>query len=340
MLRVAVVGAGSWGTTVASLVAGHADTRLWAREVEVVEAVNQRHENTLFLPDIALSPALRATGALEEALDHADVVVMGVPAQHFRGVFTQAADLLPSDTPVVSLVKGIERDTLQRMTEIVRDLNDHDPRRVGVLTGPNLAREVAVGQPSATVVALVDDEWSRRLQHLFMSPTFRVYTNQDVVGCELAGAVKNVIAIAAGIVHGLGFGENTKAALLTRGLAELARLGTALGGQPLTFLGLAGNGDLVATCSSPQSRNRTVGTELGRGRAIEDIVADMHMVAEGVETTSSVLALAERVNVEMPIARQVAAVIHEHLPPLDALAALMEREPKPELDDLRTGAQP
>jgi glycerol-3-phosphate dehydrogenase (NAD(P)+) len=333
-MQVAIIGGGSWGTTVASLVAAHTDTFLWAREAEVVAAVNERHENTVFLPGVALPPTLRATDALDEALDGAEVVVMGVPAQHFRSVFTQMAPLLSTEVPVLSLVKGIEKGSLQRMTEIVRAVHDHDPRRLGVLTGPNLAREVAAGQPSATVVAFGDDEWARRLQQLFLSPSFRVYTNPDVVGCEIAGAVKNVIAIAAGIVHGLGFGENTKAALLTRGLAELARLGTALGGQPITFLGLAGNGDLVATCSSPQSRNRTVGTELGRGRPIEEIVAEMQMVAEGVETTSSVLALAERVDVEMPIASEVAAVIHEHRSPIEAVGALMGREPKSELDDL------
>ena len=335
-LRLTVVGAGSWGTTLAALAArnqlpGDA-TALWAREPEVAESIRERHLNDTFLPGFPLPSSLRVTSSLDEALAGADAVIMAVPSQHFRPVFRQVAPSLPPDGPVLSVVKGIESGSLARMTEIITEESDHDPSLIGVLTGPNVAREVAAGQPAATVIALVDPVWAQRLQNRFMSPAFRVYTNTDVVGCEIAGAVKNVIAIAAGIADGLGFGANTKAALLTRGLAELARLGTALGGQPLTFLGLAGNGDLVATCSSEKSRNHRVGTELAEGRAIDEIVADMAMVAEGVATTPGVLALAARVGVEMPIAQQVHDVIWGVRTPVDAVEALMGRRPRPEPD--------
>lgn len=333
-MRVSVVGAGSWGTTVASLLAERTETVIWAREPEVAAAINERHENPWFLQGAELTAALRATDDLTDALNGAEMVLMAVPSQFFRSVAERAAGALSPATPVVSLVKGIEAHTLARMTEIVREVVGTHPEALGVLTGPNLAREVIARQPSATVVAIPDPDLARRLQHLLSSPTFRVYTNPDVVGCEISGSVKNVIAIGAGIAHGLGFGENTMAALITRGLAELARLGVALGGEPLTFLGLAGNGDLVATCSSAKSRNRHVGTELGRGRPLAEIEAEMNMVAEGVRTAPSVLALAERVGVEMPIAEQVAAVLYEGRAPLDALAELMGREPKAELHEL------
>lgn len=337
-LRVAVVGAGSWGTTLAGLLASGSRegpgvrTMLWAREQEVVDSLNESHVNPLFLPEHPLPPSLVATRSFTEALDGADAVVMAVPSQFFRAVFREVAPLLPAAAPVLSVVKGIERGSLQRMTEIMAAESDHDGSLIGVLTGPNVAREVAAGQPAATVVALADERWARRLQQRFMTPTFRVYTNPDVVGCEVAGAVKNVIAIAAGIADGLGFEANTKAALLTRGLAELARLGVALGGQPLTFLGLAGNGDLVATCTSEKSRNHRVGFQLGRGRSVDEIVHAMHMVAEGVETTPGILALAELAGVEMPIAREVEAVINGTRSPLEAVEILMGRPPRPELD--------
>jgi glycerol-3-phosphate dehydrogenase (NAD(P)+) len=337
-MRLAVVGAGSWGTVLASLAAspdesGAASAMLWAREPEVAAAVNERHVNPIFLPGHQLDATLRATTSLGDALDGVDAVIMAVPSQFFRSVFRDVARLLPPAVPVISVVKGIERGSLLRMTEIMGEESDHDPSLLGVLCGPNIAREVAAGQPAATVVALSDDLWSRRLQRRLNSPTFRVYTNPDVVGCEISGAVKNVIAIAAGIADGLGYGVNTKAALLTRGLAELARLGTALGGQPLTFLGLAGNGDLVATCSSDKSRNHRVGVELGHGRRAEEIVGEMQMVAEGVEATPGVLALAQRTGVEMPIARQVGAVLAGERTAAEAVELLMGREPRPELDD-------
>ncbi len=338
-LRLAVIGAGAWGTTLASIAAHGeapgAQTTIWAREDEVVDAINMSHTNPQFLPNVDLAPQMTATTSLAIALDGADAVIMAVPSQFFRSVFRDVVTLLSSDAPVLSVVKGIERGSLQRMTQIIAEESDHDRSLIGVLSGPNVAREVAEGQPAATVIALGDEAWSARLQDRFMSPTFRVYTNTDVIGCEIAGAVKNVIAIAAGVADGLGYGANTKAALLTRGLAELARLGTALGGRPLTILGLAGNGDLVATCSSPQSRNHRVGVELGQGRSIAEIVGEMHMVAEGVETTPGVLALAAEAGVEMPIAAEVDAIIGGERAPEDAVARLMGRQARPETEDRR-----
>jgi glycerol-3-phosphate dehydrogenase (NAD(P)+) len=257
---------------------------------------------------------------------------MAVPSHGFRAVLTAAAGSIDADVPVVSVAKGLERGTMARMTEVVGDvLVAHPPERVAALTGPNLAREIAAGQPAASVVAMGEETATHELQSLIMTVTFRVYTNPDVVGCEIAGALKNVMAIAAGIADGLGYGDNTKAALLTRGLAELTRLGIALGGNPLTFSGLAGMGDLVATCTSTQSRNRTVGVELGKGRKLDDIVADMKMVAEGVKSTAAVLELARRQRVEMPIAEQVGAVLYEGKRAEDLVTALMLREAKAEL---------
>jgi glycerol-3-phosphate dehydrogenase (NAD(P)+) len=270
------------------------------------------------------------------ACAHAQIVVMAVPSHGFRGVLCEAAQLIENETPIVSVSKGVERDTLLRMTEVILDvLPEHREDRVAVLTGPNLAREVAEGQPAATVIACREAETAERLQQLFMTRTFRVYTNLDVIGCEIAGALKNVIAIAVGTAAGLGYGDNAQAALVTRGLAELTRLGVALGGEPLTFAGLAGLGDLVATCTSTQSRNRTVGFELGRGRPLAAIVAEMKMVAEGVRSTAAVLELADRAGVEMPIATIVGAMLYDGRQPADLVAELMLREAKPELHGLR-----
>jgi glycerol-3-phosphate dehydrogenase (NAD(P)+) len=251
-------------------------------------------------------------------------------------VLDDARPFIAPDVSIVSLAKGIEQHTLARMTEVAGEvLADHDRARIGVLTGPNLAREVAAGQPTASVVAIGDEPLAEELQRLFFAPTFRVYTNPDVVGCEMAGALKNVLAIGAGIAAGLGYGDNTRAALMTRGLAELARLGVAMGGDPLTFAGLAGMGDLIATCSSPQSRNRHVGFELGRGRALDDIVAEMRMVAEGVKTTAAVIELAGRYGVEMPLAAFVGRVLYEGARPADLVSELMLRKAKPELHGMR-----
>jgi glycerol-3-phosphate dehydrogenase (NAD(P)+) len=330
--RVAVVGAGSWGTAVAAIVSQNAPTVLWARRAELALSIDSRHENPEYLAGIRLPTELRATSDLGAACTDAEVVVFAVPSHGLRAVLAEARPHVAPGAAIVSLAKGIEQGTLRRMTEVIAEvLADHDPRHIGVLTGPNLAREVAAGQPTASVVAIGDAAVADKLQAVFFAPTLRVYTNPDVVGCEMAGALKNVLAIGAGIADGLGYGDNTKAALITRGLAELARLGVTLGGEPLTFAGLAGMGDLIATCASPQSRNRHVGVEIGRGRALDDVVSEMNMVAEGVKTTAAVLELAERHGVEMPLAAFVGRVLYEGARPAELIPELMMRKAKPEL---------
>jgi glycerol-3-phosphate dehydrogenase (NAD(P)+) len=334
--RVAVIGAGSWGTAVASIVAANATATLWARRIELADVMRATRENPAYLPGTRLVDSLYPTGSLEEACADADVIVVAVPSHGFRTVLSEARPFVDARTPVISLAKGIEQGTLRRMTEVVTEvLPDHDASRAGVLTGPNLAREVAAGQPTASVVAVSDNDVAEDLQRLFWAPNLRVYTNPDVVGCEIAGALKNVLAIGAGIADGLGYGDNTKAALMTRGLAELARLGIAMGGEPMTFAGLAGMGDLIATCSSPQSRNRHVGVQLGRGRSLDDIVSEMNMVAEGVKTTAAVLELAQRHDVEMPLAAFVGRVLYQGARPADLVPELMLRKAKPELHGMR-----
>jgi glycerol-3-phosphate dehydrogenase (NAD(P)+) len=335
-VTVAVIGAGSWGTTVAALVAGNAPTTLWARHADLAAQIDEHHENPAYLPGVELPSTLRATSDLADACTGAEVVVVGVPSHGFRAVLEAARPCIDPDVPVISLSKGVEQETLRRMTEVIADVLDgHDASRIGVLTGPNLAKEVADGQPTASVVATTDPVVAEQLQQLFLGPTFRVYTNPDVVGCEIAGALKNVLAIGAGIADGLGYGDNTKAALMTRGLAELARLGIALGGDPLTFAGLAGMGDLIATCSSPHSRNRHVGVQLGQGRVLDEIVADMNMVAEGVKSTGAVIELARRHEVDMPLASFVGRVLYEGARPADLVGELMLRKAKPELHGMR-----
>ena len=333
-MNVAVLGAGSWGTTLASLLAADSDTMLWAREAEVADEITRHHRNSSFLPDFELCRALRATDDLQVALRAADLVVLAVPSSYYRSVLELARPDVPTDADLVSVTKGIELETGFRMSEVILDVLDHDPDRVCVLSGPNLAKEVAAGQPSATVLACRDAARGERLARVITTETFRVFTNVDVVGCEVGGAVKNVIAIAAGIGDGLGYGWNTKAALITRGLAEMERLGGAMGGQTKTFLGLAGNGDLTATCSSQQSRNRNVGEQLGKGRALGDITADMRTVAEGVSSTPAIAALARRLDVPMPITRKVEAVLDGSLSPVEAVRQLMEYEPGVEFEDI------
>jgi glycerol-3-phosphate dehydrogenase (NAD(P)+) len=334
-MRVAVLGAGSWGTTLASVLAERQDTTVWAREPEVADAIEHSHQNPVFLPGFDLSPSLHAANDFEHALDDRQLVVVAVPAQFARRVLEQASQHIPREATIVSVSKGIEADTLERMTQVIEDVVPYRIReRLAVLAGPNFAREVLAGQPSATVIASYDEHVGTMLQRLFMTDSLRVYTNRDVVGCEIGGAIKNVLAIAAGIADGLGYGWNTKAALITRGLAELTRLGVSLGGKPLTFLGLAGNGDLVATCSSPESRNRAVGEQLGRGCSLESILGDMRMVAEGVRTAPAVLSLARRAGVEMPIAETVGAVLDGRLAPAEVVWPLMHREAKSELHHL------
>ncbi len=323
MTTVGVVGAGSWGTTVAGLCTRCADVVLWARRPEVAEEVTADHTNLAYLPGHRLPPGLRASCDLEEVVAAADVLVVGVPSHGFRAVLLAAAPHVAPGTPVISLAKGVEQGTLLRMTEVAQEVLPDSP--VGVLTGPNLAREVAAGQPAASVVAFSDLGLAESLMGVFGNPMFRVYTNDDVVGCELAGALKNVVAIAVGMAHGMGFGDNTKASLITRGLAELSRIGVALGGRPLTFSGLAGLGDLVATCSSPHSRNRTVGAALGAGKTIAQVTAEMNMVAEGVKTSRAVVDLARRVGLDLPIVEAVAGACHDGWTATDALESLLAR---------------
>ena len=334
--RITVLGAGSWGTAVAALLAQAPGVTLWARDASLAEHIDREQENPRYLPGVTLPSELHATGDLLAACAGADVLVLGVPSHGLRAVLCDAASEVNPEAPVLSLAKGVEQGTNLRMTEVAADvLAGHRRDRIGVLTGPNLAREVAAGQPTASVIAMMDPLTATALQERFMTVTFRVYTNPDVVGCEIAGALKNVIAIAAGIAAGLGYGDNTKAALITRGLAELARLGVVLGGEPLTFSGLAGMGDLVATCTSDQSRNRRVGVELGRGRSLDEIVAELDMVAEGVKSTRAVLELAATHGVEMPIATMVGAVLYDGRRPADLVPALMLREAKAELHGIR-----
>lgn len=331
-MKVAVIGAGSWGTAFAVIPADKGvETVLWARRPDLAEAISSRHENPDYLPGVELPTALRGTHQVGDAVDGAQVVVMGVPSHAFRGVFGEVAEHLGADATVVSLTKGVEQGSLLRMTEVLRDAGDLAEDRVAVLSGPNLAKEVAQRQPSASVAACADEGRCRELQELFMAPYFRVYTNPDVVGVELAGAIKNVIAIAAGIADGLSFGDNAKASLITRGLAELARIGQRMGGNPLTFAGLAGMGDLIATCYSPLSRNRHVGEQLGRGRSLEEIVTEMNMVAEGVKTSRAVVDLAGREGVEVPISEHVVKVIYEGVSAQEMVLSLMLRQAKPEL---------
>lgn len=326
---MAVVGAGSWGTTVASVAAANTPTVLWARRPEVADAINQSHRNPNYISSIPLSPQLRASSSLIETVTDADVVVMAVPSQGFRATLQEASGFIRPWVPIVSLSKGLEPVSLLRMSQVAHEVLPGHP--VAVLTGPNLASEIAAGQPAATVVAIDDAVIAAALQQLFSSATFRVYTNPDVVGCEIAGVVKNVIAIASGIAMGMGFGDNTRATLLTRGLAEMTRLAVALGGSADSLAGLAGMGDLIATCSSTSSRNTSVGIRLGQGESIHDIVASTSMVAEGVRSSAVVLELARQYGIEMPITEQVVAVCHENKSASDALIALMTRQAKSEL---------
>ena len=329
-INVAVIGAGSWGTTVAALAAANTPTVLWARRPALAEQINTEHVNADHLAAFTLPDALRATSDLVEAVAFADVLVMAVPSHGYRDVAAEAAPHLRPWVPVVTLSKGLERSSRKRMSEVTRDEMPGHP--VAVLTGPNLAKEILAGQPAASVVAIDNRDIAAELQRVFGRPSLRVYTNADVVGCEVGGVVKNVIAIASGMAEGMGFGDNTRATLITRGLAEMTRLGVAMGGQPTTFAGLAGMGDLIATCSSSQSRNNMVGVQLGQGLTIEQVLANMNMVAEGVKSSPSVLDLARRYGVEMPIAEQVVAVCHQGRPAREALAALMGRSRKSEMD--------
>jgi glycerol-3-phosphate dehydrogenase (NAD(P)+) len=332
-MRVAVVGAGSWGTTVACLAARNCPTTLWARRAELAAEVDGPHTNERYLPGFSLTPSLRGSASLEETVGQADVVVMAVPSHGFRDVLVEAAPYVRPWVPVLSLSKGIEQGTHLRMTQVINEVLPEHP--AGALTGPNLAKEIMAGQPAAGVIAMTDTRIANGLLPVFSCDGFRVYTNDDIVGCEVGGALKNVMAIASGMAAGLGFGDNTKAMLMTRGLSELTRIGVAMGGDPLTFSGLAGMGDLFATCMSPFSRNHQVGVELGKGRSIDDIIASMNLVAEGVKTSKVVVELAKEHGVELPIAEQVEAVCHHGVSVSTALSSLMQRPTGHELDGIR-----
>ncbi len=329
-LRVCVLGAGSWGTTIASLVARNTDTILWARNAAIAEEICRLHTNERYLPGTRLSQQLRASDDLELAVGDADVLIMGVPSHGFRAVLRRAAPYVRAWTPIVSLSKGLEEGTNLRMSEIVENVLCGHP--VGVLTGPNLAQEVISGHPAASVLAMADETILRRLRKIFRSVTFRVYTNTDLIGCELGGALKNVIAVACGIADGMQAGDNIRAALITRGLAEIARLGAALGGHPASFSGLAGMGDLIATCTSVKSRNYGVGRAIAQGGSLDKIIASMHMVAEGVRTTKSMLALGRDHKIELPIAAQVYSVLYEQIPLREAFRQYLRQDPGAEAE--------
>jgi len=329
--RAAVLGAGSWGTTFAKVLAdAGCEVVLYARRPELAKAITHECENRDYLPGIRLPSTMRATADPAEALLDASVVVLAVPSQSLRENLAEWAPLLPPDATLLSLMKGIELGTTKRMSEVICEVTGAGPERVAALSGPNLAREIAEEQPAATVIACSDTDRAEQLQAACHTPYFRPYTNPDVVGCELGGAVKNVIALAAGIAEGLGFGDNTRASLITRGLAETARLGLALGAEMTTFAGLAGLGDLVATCSSPLSRNRTFGEKLGRGMTLEEVQRSTRQTAEGVKSCRSVLDLARAHDVYVPITEAVVAVCHEGQSPAAMVRSMMTREAKPE----------
>jgi glycerol-3-phosphate dehydrogenase (NAD(P)+) len=330
--RIAVIGGGSWGTALANRLAvnGH-DVCLWAFEAELVREINEAHTNSLFLPGIALDPALTCSGSLGEVVAGRGIILLVTPVQVMRGVLRQLAPHLEPGAIVANASKGIELETLRTVSQICAELLPAElTQRFVALSGPTFAREVAQGLPSLIVAASRDEAAARRVQAAFSCPCLRVYTNTDVVGVELGGAVKNVIAIAAGICDGLGFGHNARAALITRGLAEMNRLGQAMGAQTETFSGLAGMGDLVLTCTGDLSRNRTVGFKLGQGMQLADILAEMRMVAEGVKSAESVYNLARKLGVDMPIVEQTYRILHENKPARQAVTELMARGLKAE----------
>jgi len=307
-MNIGVIGGGSWGTTIAHLLSRRFNVWLWVRNDQIITNINQQHQNPRYLPGAELSPKLQASGDLAQVASTADLLVIAIPAQNFRQVLSAAQSYLQSDIPVVSLSKGLELDTGARMTEIIGELC---PNQIpALLTGPNLAQEIMAGFAAAGVIACNDQATGQQLQEIFHSPLFRAYTNDDVIGCELGGVLKNIVAIAAGMSDGLGAGDNTRSAIITRGLAEMTRLGVAMGARKETFAGLAGLGDLIATCTSAKSRNHTVGFRLGQGFSIQDIIDDMFMVAEGVKSASAVMALAKQYQIEMPIAAEVTLLVN------------------------------
>ena len=323
-MRIAVLGAGSWGTTVASLLAGRHDCVIWARDPELAREIYERDANSRYLPGFTLPSALTATADLEKAVHDADLLVVGVPTQGFRAILVDARPYLRPWIPVVSLAKGFERGSLLRMTELIRaELPGHP---AAALTGPNLAKEIMAGQAAASVIATEDLAVAQALQSALKRGMFRIYTNHDVIGCELGGALKNVVAIATGIAQGLGVGDNTRAAVVCRGLAEVTRLGVAMGGEAATFAGLAGLGDLMATCMSPLSRNRTLGEQLGAGRTLPEVLGTTRTVAEGVGTAVTAHELAQRYGIEMPVCQEVYQVLAGEIPAAEAYRGLSQRQ--------------
>ncbi|WP_395694259.1 NAD(P)H-dependent glycerol-3-phosphate dehydrogenase [Nocardioides sp.] len=330
--KVAVFGAGSWGTAFSIVLADAGnDVTIWARREEVAEAINGRRENTDYLPGIELPPQVSATHDVEKAAHDADLVVLATPSQTLRANLVDWASYLEPDAVLVSLMKGVELGTLERMSQVIGEVTGAGPERIAVVSGPNLAKEIARREPAASVVACAEEDVARALQARVHSPAFRPYTSPDVLGCELGGAYKNVVALSVGMAVGLGFGDNTTASVITRGLAETARLATALGANPLTLMGLAGLGDLVATCSSPLSRNRTFGEKLGQGMTTADIIAATRQVAEGAKSCSSLLALAERTGVDAPIAHHVDAVVAGRMTAQEMMDSFIARDTKAEI---------
>lgn len=327
-MRTAILGGGSWGTTVASLVAPKHPAILWARSPDVAKTINAEHINQEYLPGVTLPGELRATTDMEEAVADADLLIVGIPTTGFREILSRAAPYVRPWVPVVSLAKGLERRTLLRMTEVIKDVLPGRP--AAVLTGPNIAREILGGKAAASVIATDDMTVAAAIQRHLTRGLFRVYVNDDVIGCEIGGALKNVIAIAAGIGQGLEVGDNTGAAVIARGLAEVTRVGVAMGARATTFAGLAGMGDLIATCMSPYSRNRALGEQLGRGRRLDEILGSMHMVAEGVNTAALAIELADRHGIDVPICRMIDRVIRGEIDPPESYFGL--RPPGHEAD--------
>jgi glycerol-3-phosphate dehydrogenase (NAD(P)+) len=333
MARVAVFSAGSWGTAFGLVLADAGnDVTLWARRDEVCANINDKHENADYFPGIELPAQVRATTNPNDALDGAEFIVLSVPSQSLRDNLTGWAPVMPEDAVFVSLMKGVELGTTKRMSEVIAEVTGAGPERIAVVSGPNLAKEIALREPAASVVACEDESVAQRIQALCHSRAFRPYRSTDVLGCELGGAYKNVVGLCVGMAVGLGFGDNTTASVITRGLAETARLAMALGADPLTLMGLAGLGDLVATCSSPLSRNRTFGEKLGQGMTTEEIYASTRQVAEGAKSCSSILQLARDTGVDAPIAEHVDAVVRGEISARDMMDAFIARDTKAERD--------
>jgi glycerol-3-phosphate dehydrogenase (NAD(P)+) len=333
MSKVAVFGAGSWGTAFSIVLADAGnEVKIWGRREEVCATINERHQNTDYLSGIDLPRTVSATHDPEEAAAGAEAVFLVVPSQTFRENLEEWTDALPREVPLVSLMKGVELGSLKRMSEVIEEVTGAGPERVAVVSGPNLSAEIARREPAASVVACTEEEVAKRLQAMCHSPAFRPYTSVDVLGCELGGAYKNVVGLAVGMAVGLGFGDNTTASVITRGLAETARLATALDANPLTLMGLAGLGDLVATCSSPLSRNRTFGENLGKGMTTEEIYASTRQVAEGAKSCSSLLALARRTGIDAPIAEHVDSVVAGKITAREMMDAFIRRDTKAETD--------